>query len=213
MRFDSSSRGILAQHLMSLLNVVTLINKDPDGAIQHREFGEASETGYGRDQRKIAIELNPVSLTVHASPTTIRAICGWRLLLNGDAPEGVAQVGGEIGERARSDGEEDDSALWIDRLRDQCEGKMQRRTNGCVVPVRDGGQRDRPLVFDNSQLESAVGGGRRAQCGGQRRERVVQMLIILANAGCEILKMREQGSWEIHTRAPRKRIRPLVVTA
>jgi hypothetical protein len=68
MRFDSSRRGVPAQHLTSLLNVVAMINKHPDGAIQRAQFGEASETGHGRDQRKIAIELNRVSLTVHASP-------------------------------------------------------------------------------------------------------------------------------------------------
>ena len=86
-------------------------------------------------------------------------------LVNGDAPEGVAQVGGEIGERARGAGEEDDSALPIDRPRNQPEGKTQRRPDRYVVAVSEGGQRDRPLVLDNSQLESAVGGGRRAQCG------------------------------------------------
>ena len=35
-QFDSSSVSIATQQLMSLLNVVTLINKQPDGAIQNR---------------------------------------------------------------------------------------------------------------------------------------------------------------------------------
>jgi hypothetical protein len=51
------------------------------------------------------------------------------------------------------------------------------------------------------------------QCRSQRRQRVVQNLIILADAGREIVKVREYGRWEIHTLAPRKRIRPLIVTA
>jgi hypothetical protein len=35
----------------------------------------------------------------------------------------------------------------------------------------------------------------------------------LFDARREILDMREYSSWKIHTRAPRKRIRPLIVTA
>jgi hypothetical protein len=50
----------------------------------------------------------------------IRRACS---LLNMDTAEGVAQVGGEIGERARGYGEEDDSARWIDRWRN--EGKRE----------------------------------------------------------------------------------------
>ena len=108
---------------MSLLKLVALINKHSDGAIQHSQVGEASEAGDGRDQRKIVIELNCTARTVEASASTIRDISRWRLLLNRDTAEGAAQVGGEIGERARSDGEEDDAALRIDRLGDQREGK------------------------------------------------------------------------------------------
>ena len=101
---------------MSLHKVVAVINKHPDGAIQHRQASEASEAGHGRHQRKIVIEFNCTALTVEASTSLIRAICHWRLLLNGGTAEGVAQVGGEISERARSDGEEDDAALGIGRL-------------------------------------------------------------------------------------------------
>ena len=116
LRCDTSSGGVSAQHLMSLHQVMAVINKHPDGAIPHRQVGEASEAGHGRDQRKIVIELNCTAQTVEASASTIRDISRWRLLLNGDTAEGAAQVGGEIGERARSDGEEDDAALLIDRL-------------------------------------------------------------------------------------------------
>jgi hypothetical protein len=35
----SSSSCVAAQHVMSLLNLVTLINKYPDGAIERRQFG------------------------------------------------------------------------------------------------------------------------------------------------------------------------------
>lgn len=48
---------------------------------------------------------------------------------------------------------------------------------------------------------------------GQRQERVVEILIIFADAVREIVKMRKQSRGEIHTRAPRKRIRPLIVSA
>ena len=51
------------------------------------------------------------------------------------------------------------------------------------------------------------------QCRGQRVQRVIEILIILADAGCEVLKVRKQRGRKIHTRAPRKRIRPLIVTA
>ena len=44
-------------------------------------------------------------------------------------------------------------------------------------------------------------------------ERVVEILIIFADADREIVKVRKQSGWEIHTRAPRKRIRPLIVSA
>ena len=113
---NTSSRGVPVQHLMSLHKVVTVINKHPNGAIQHRQVGEASEAGHWRDQRKIIIDLNCTARTVEASVSTIRALCRWRLLLNWDTAEGAAQVGGEISERAGSDGEEDDAAFRIDRL-------------------------------------------------------------------------------------------------
>jgi hypothetical protein len=91
---DTSSRGVPVQHVMRFHKVVTVINKHPDGAIQHRQVGEASETGHGRDQRKIIIELNCTARTFQARVSTIRAICRWRLLLNWDTAEGAAQVGG-----------------------------------------------------------------------------------------------------------------------
>ncbi len=115
-RCDLSSRGGSAQHPLSLLNVVTLINKHPDGAIHHRQVDEPSKAGYRRDRWKIVIEFDRTALTVDASASTIREIRRRRLLLNVDTAEDVAQIGGEIGERARSDGEEDDAAFPIDRL-------------------------------------------------------------------------------------------------
>jgi hypothetical protein len=42
-RFDSRSRGLSAQHVMSLLDVVALLDQHPEGAIQHRQFGEAGQ--------------------------------------------------------------------------------------------------------------------------------------------------------------------------
>jgi hypothetical protein len=98
---------------MSLLNVVALVNQHPDGAIQHCQFDEAGQPGPARDRWKISVELNHSLMTVHTRPTMIRVIRGGRSPVNGNAPEGVAQVGGEIGERARGAGEEDDSALRI----------------------------------------------------------------------------------------------------
>ena len=40
-----------------------------------------------------------------------------------------------------------------------------------------------------------------------------QIPIILSDARREILNVREYSTWKIHTRAPRKRIRPLIVSA
>jgi hypothetical protein len=39
MWFDSSSRSAPAQHVMSLIKVMTLINKHSDGAVEHGQFG------------------------------------------------------------------------------------------------------------------------------------------------------------------------------
>ena len=211
-RLDPGSLGLLAQQLVSLRKVVALLDQHPDGAVQHRLFGESGQPGHAGEWWKIGVKLNCFSLTVHMDPSLINAIHGRRCLVNGNAPEGVAHVGGEIGESARGAGEEDDSAFPIDP-RNQRKRETQRCTDRCVVTVSEGGQRDRPLVLDNCQLESAVGGGRRAQCRGQCRQRVIEILIIFADADREILKVREYGCWEIHTRAPRKRIRPLVVPA
>jgi hypothetical protein len=157
-RFDSRSRGIAAQQLMSLLKLVTLINKHPDGAIQQRQFGEASQPGAARVRGKIGVELDRYSMTIHTWPSS--AIRPRRLLLDGDSPKCIAQVGGKIGERTRAKSEEDDSALWIDRPRNQREGETQRRPDRYVVTVNEGGQCDRPPVLDNSQLKSAIRGGR-----------------------------------------------------
>ena len=45
LRLDPRGSGIAAQQLMSLLNIVTLINKHPDGSIEHGQFGEAGQSG------------------------------------------------------------------------------------------------------------------------------------------------------------------------
>ena len=49
---------------MSLLDVVTLINKNPDGAIQRGQFGETGQPGRAGERWKISVELNRSSLTV-----------------------------------------------------------------------------------------------------------------------------------------------------
>ena len=46
LRFDSRGNGIAAQQLMSLLDVVTLINEYPDGPIYHGQFGDAGQSGH-----------------------------------------------------------------------------------------------------------------------------------------------------------------------
>ena len=129
LRFDSRSRGIATQQLMSLLNVVTVINEHPDGAIQRGQFGKTSQPGRARERWKVSVELDRLSMTVHAGPAMIHAIGGERCLVDGDASEGMTQVGSKIGERARSAGEEDDSALPIDPPRNQPERETQRRPN------------------------------------------------------------------------------------
>jgi hypothetical protein len=124
-RFDSGSGGIAPQELMSLLNVVTLSNKHPDCAIEHGQFGEASQPGLSRERGNICVELDRSSLTVHTCPcfSAIRRGC---LLLDRHTAEGVAQVGGEIIERAGCAGEEDGPALMIHPLRHECERETQR---------------------------------------------------------------------------------------
>jgi hypothetical protein len=189
-RLDPGSLGLLAQQLVSLRKVVALLDQHPDGAVQHRLFGESGQPGHAGEWWKIGVKLNCFSLTVHTCPTMICVILGGRSLSNGDAPEGVAQIGGEIGESARCAGEEDDSAFPIDP-RNQRKRETQRCTDRCVVTVSEGGQRDRPQVLDNRQLESAVGGGRRVQCRGQCRHCVAQILIILADADREVVNVRK----------------------
>ena len=81
------------------------------------------------------------------------------------------------------------------------------------MPASEGRERNRPVALDNRELEAAIGSGHRVQRRGERQEGVVEILIIFANADREIVKVRKQGSWEIHTRAPRKRIRPLIGSA
>ena len=114
---------------MSLLNVVTLINKYPDGTVQHCQSGKTGQPGRTRERWKISVELDRLSMTVHAGPAIIHAIGGERCLVDRDASEGVTQVGGKIGKRATSAGEEDDSALPIDPPRNQPERETQRRPN------------------------------------------------------------------------------------
>jgi hypothetical protein len=91
--------------------------------------------------------------------------------------------------------------------------ETQRCAERYVVAVTEGSERDRRVVLDNRELEAAVGSGRRVQRRGQRQKRVAEILIIFADADREIVKVSKQGGWEIHTRAPRKRIRPLIVSA
>ena len=71
---------------LSLLNVVTLTNKHPNGAIQHRQFGETGEPGLAMERGKIGVELDHSSLTVNTCPSLIHPIHGRRCLVNGNAP-------------------------------------------------------------------------------------------------------------------------------
>jgi hypothetical protein len=80
-----------------------------------RTVSSASRSaGHARTRRKINVKLDPSSLAVTRCPSLIHPLHRRRGLVNWDAPEGVAQVGGEIGERAGDYSEEDDSACWID---------------------------------------------------------------------------------------------------
>jgi hypothetical protein len=114
MRFDSRSRGFPAQQVMSLLDVVALLDQHPNGAIQYGQFGEAGQPRLGGERWKIGVDLDHPSVAVETRPMMIRVVRGGRSPVDGDAAEGVAQVCGEIGERARVAREEDDSALPID---------------------------------------------------------------------------------------------------
>jgi hypothetical protein len=49
---------------MSLLDVVTLINKNPDRAIQRRQLRETGQPGRAGERWKISVELDRSSLTV-----------------------------------------------------------------------------------------------------------------------------------------------------
>ena len=88
MRFDSRSGGSAAQMFLSVLNAVTLTNKHPNGAIQHRQFGETGEPGLAIERGKIGVELDHLSLTVNTCPSLIHPIHGRRCLVNGNAPRG-----------------------------------------------------------------------------------------------------------------------------
>ena len=84
----------LAQHLTSLLNIVALLDQHPDGSIEHGQFGEAGQSGTrGRameDQCRARSLFGDRRHVVHQDQRYPLL----RSLVNGHAPEGVAQVGG-----------------------------------------------------------------------------------------------------------------------
>ena len=69
------------------------------------------------------------------------------------------------------------------------------------MAASEGRERNRPVALDNRELEAAIGNGRRVQRRGQRQEGFVEILIIFADADREIVKVRKQARWEIHTRS------------
>jgi len=96
-------------------------------------------------------------MSIQTCPTMITmmiAVRGRRCLTNRDPPEDVAQVCGEIDERARRYGEEDNSAPMIDGRRNERERETQRCPGRyvvtvSVVTVSESGQRDRRLILDD----------------------------------------------------------------
>ena len=126
--------------------------------------------------------------------------------------ECVSQVGREVDERAGSAGIEHHLALRGEAGIDQGQRHSQRSQNSTVVPVSERTQDDREPIRHDRQLQAAIGRYGLLQLPDETVKQLVNCVVIRTDARGEIAQAGQETLWNLQRDAPRKRIRPLIVS-
>ena len=124
--------------------------------------------------------------------------------------QGVAEVGGEVNERSRACGVEDDSAADVESRREGSERQPQRGRDCSILCGMERAQTYGLAAFNHRQVHPTVGRHSRAQRGHEGSQAGAKLVLVEFDAAAEIEEVAKQSCGEIHSDAPRKRIRPLI---
>ena len=123
--------------------------------------------------------------------------------------QGVAEVGGEVNERARACGV-NDSAADVESRGKGSERQPQRGRDCSILCGMERAQTYGLVAFNHRQVHPTVGRHRRAQRGYEGSQAGAKLVLVEFDAAAEMEEVAKQGCGEIHSDAPRKRIRPLI---
>lgn len=123
--------------------------------------------------------------------------------------QGVADVSGEVNERARACGVENDSAADVESRPKGSERQPQRGRDRSILCGIERAQ-TYGLIANHRQVHPTIGLHSRAQRGHEGSQAGAKPVLVQFDAAAEIEEVAKQGCGEIHSDAPRKRIRPLI---
>ena len=124
--------------------------------------------------------------------------------------QGVADVSGEVNERARACGVENDSAADVESRPKGSERQPQRGRDRSILCGIERAQTYGLIAFNHRQVHPTIGLHSRAQRGHEGSQAGAKPVLVRFDAAAEIEEIAKQGCGEIHSDAPRKRIRPLI---
>ena len=67
-------------------------------------------------------------------------------------------------------------------------------------------------VVDDRQVEPTIGGDSRSEALNEGDQRCTECIVVKADAAAELQKVAQESCGDVHSYAPRKRIRPLIVS-
>ena len=125
----------------------------------------------------------------------------------------VTEIGGEVDKRSGHARVEDNSTAAIVRGAKEAQRNPKGRGDGSVlVRARHVRQGDGLAVPDDGELKSTIGTDRSAELPHESLQRGLERASGEADAVGEFGEVAEKRCGDVHSVAPRKRIRPLIVS-
>src|SRR5215212_2009681 len=124
----------------------------------------------------------------------------------------VTEIGGEVDKRSGDARVKDNSTAAVVRGGQEAQRNPKRRGDGSVlVRARHVRQGDGLAVADDGELKSTIGTDRSAEPPHESLQRSLEQASVEAAAVGKFAEVAEQRCGDLHSVAPRKRIRPLIV--
>ena len=123
---------------------------------------------------------------------------------------GGAFACGVVTDRARAWGLQHDSAADVESRPKGSERQPQRGRDRSILCEIERAQTYGLIAFNHRQVHPTIGLHSRAQRGHEGSQAGAKPVLVQFDAAAEIEEVAKQGCGEIHSDAPRKRIRPLI---